>query len=126
MTTSVDITVSVDGCEPRQRRALGRPRRGEPLARLRQMLRQHLYVRENRHEVRVAGPAGDDVLVHVVDDPGAGNSAEVPAEVVALRLIDSRERAEPLGGEAMDLERLVVVELAEVADVPERGHQQVA
>ncbi len=25
----------------------------------------------------------------------------------------------------MDLERLVVVELAEVADVPERGHQQV-
>src|SRR2546423_2124849 len=57
----------VDGCDtPSQsnRRAgrLGtrsgsRPGGGEPPLGLEQMLRQHLDVREHRHEVRVAGPA---------------------------------------------------------------------
>src|SRR5437763_775546 len=90
------------------------------------MLRQHLHIRQNRHEVRIAGPAGDDVLVHVVDDAGAGDAAEVPTEVVALGLVRGRERAETLGGEAMELENFILLERAEVADVPERRHQEVA
>ncbi len=65
-----------------------RPRRGEPPPRLVQVLGHDLHVGEHRHEVRVAGPARDDVLVHVVDDPGARDAAEVPAEVEALRVVD--------------------------------------
>src|SRR4051812_13218115 len=69
----------------------GRPGCAKPPGCLEQMLGQHLHVREHGHEVRVPGPARDDVLVHVVDDAGARDSAEVPAEVEALRRVDLLE-----------------------------------
>ena len=50
-------------------------------------LRQDLDVGEHRHEARVAGPARDDVQMHVVLDAGAGDPAEVPAEVEAVRRV---------------------------------------
>src|SRR2546430_3597473 len=69
-----------------------RPGLDKTLPRLRQMFREHLHVGQHRHEIRVPGPAGDHMLVHVVDDPGAGDAAQVPAQVVALRLVDGRDR----------------------------------
>ena len=57
-------------------------------ARRDQMLRDHLDVGEHRHEVRVAAPARHDVQVPVVGDAGAGDAAEVPAEVEALGRVD--------------------------------------
>src|SRR5947208_1567933 len=72
------------------------------------MLRQHLHLGEHRHEVRVAGLAGDDVLVHMVDDAGAGDAAEVPTEVVTLGLGDGGEGAEALRGETEEAALLFV------------------
>ena len=63
---------------PRGRRAPGRLRWRSPgqasasiLRVSRQQLRQHLRVADDRHEVRVAAPARDDVLVQVGGDAGA-------------------------------------------------------
>jgi RTX calcium-binding nonapeptide repeat (4 copies) len=65
------------------------------------------------------------VKVDVVDDAGARDSPEVPAEVVALRCVDLRERADSVVCEAMDLQRLVVRQLAEFTNVPVRRHHEV-
>ncbi len=79
-------------CARPRDRDLGGPGGGEPAARLGEVLGDHLHVREHRHEVRVAAPARHDVQVPVVDDPGAGDVADVPADVVALRPVDRGER----------------------------------
>ena len=89
------------------------------------MLGQHLDVGEYGHEVRVAAPARDDVEVDVVDDSGACDSTEVPAEVVALRHVCRAERRERLRCEAVHLERFGVHERGELADVAVRRDQQV-
>src|SRR5262249_42339097 len=73
----------------------------------------------------VPGPARHDVLVNVVEDPCAGNAAQVPAQVVALRPVYGREGAQSLPSQAMDLQRLVVLEVAEIADVPVRRDHDV-
>ena len=91
-----------------------------------QVLREHLHVREDGHEVRVTSPTGDNVQVDVIDDAGAGDAAEVPAEVVALRPVDLAERGDALDGEPVDLERLLVRKPGELADVPVRGDQRMA
>ena len=77
-------------------RSFLRPAPPQPPRRLDQRLGEHLHVREHRHEVRVARPARDDVQVDVVDDPGAGGAAEVPADVVPLRPVLGRECLQPL------------------------------
>jgi hypothetical protein len=61
----------------------------------------------------------------VVDDPGARDAAQVPAQIRAVGPVGRRERLKCLGGEAVDLERLVVLELAELRAVPVRRHHQV-
>ena len=86
-----------------------RPRLAQALARLEQVLGDHLHVREHRHEVRVAGPARDDVQMDVVGDPRAGDSAEVPAEVEAVRPVDAGERVDGVAREAVDREGLLVL-----------------
>ena len=69
----------------------------------------HLHVREHRHEVRVAAPARDDVLVHVVEHPGACDAAEVPADVVPVRREHVPKRRHRGDREPVDLRRLVAV-----------------
>ena len=98
----------------------------EPAARLGQVLRQHLHVREHRHEVRVAGPARHDVQVDVVDHAGAGDPAEVPADVVPLRRVELCQRAHAGGGQAVELEHFLGSELAVFTDVPDRRDHEVA
>ena len=46
--------------------------------------------------------------MNVIDDAGTGDSAEVPAEVVALRAVHLAERGDALDREPVDLERLLV------------------
>ena len=60
------------------------------------MLRHHLRVGEHRHEARVAGPARDDVHVHVLGDAGSGGAADVAAEVEAGRPVERAQRRERL------------------------------
>src|SRR5215204_4943589 len=90
------------------------------------MLRHHLHIRQHRHEVRVAGPARHDVEVNVVDDAGAGDPPEVPAEVVALRAVDLRERGNSVVREAVNIQRLVVRQLAELTYVAVRRDHDVS
>src|SRR5207248_1271880 len=90
-----------------------------------QVLREHLYVCEDRHEVRVTSPTGGDVQMNVIDDAGAGDAAEVPAEVVTLRAVHLRERREAALPEPVDLERLLVRKVGELANVPVGGDHQV-
>src|SRR5437879_3398054 len=90
---------------------------------LEQMLRQYLHVREHGHEARVAVPARDNVQMDVVLDPGAGNTADVPAEVEAVRRVLGTERVECARREAMHLGRLRIGERAEVIGVPLRGNE---
>ena len=85
---------------------------------------QHLHVGEHGHEARVAVPARDDVQVHVILDPGARDAAEVPAEVVPVRRVLGAERLDAARAQAMHLERLLVGEEAEVAEVAVRCDEQ--
>ena len=99
---------------------------GEPPARFAQVLRKDLHVGEHRHEVRVAGPARHDVQVHVVDETGAGDPAEVPADVVALRRVGLCECGHCTLREAVQVKRLLVGEVAELTHMAERRDKQVA
>src|SRR5690348_7347271 len=98
--------------------ALARPSPGELSPRLGEVLRKNADVGEHGHEARVACPARHEVLMRVVGDARAGDAADVPAEVVALRLVGGRKCGEPLRSEPMDLERLSLVEVAEADTVP--------
>src|SRR6266536_6095985 len=71
--------------------ASARPGFSELPPRLEEMLGQDLHIGEDGHEVRVACPARDEMHVHVVGDTGAGDSPEVPAQVVALWAVDLSE-----------------------------------
>ena len=60
----------------------------------------------------------------MVEDAGTGHAAEVPAQVVALRPVQLGERAHRAPCQAVDLERLLVLELPVLAHVPRgRDHQ---
>jgi hypothetical protein len=61
----------------------------------------------------------------VVGDACAGDAAQVPPEVVPVRAVHLGQCAEALACEPVDLDRFLVVELAEIADVPDRCDQQV-
>src|SRR5688500_8329410 len=69
----------------------------QPFPRLPQGLGYDAHVADDAHEVRVAGPAGDDVLVEVAGEAGAGASAEVDADVEALGADGPLEQADALG-----------------------------
>jgi hypothetical protein len=56
--------------------------------------------------------------VHVVCHPGAGDPPEIPPEIEPLRAVELGERAHPLAREPVDLDRLAVTELRELAYVP--------
>ena len=70
-----------------------RPRRPERVAGVVQRLRHHLGLGDHRHEVGVAAPARDHVLVQVRGDPGTSHRPLVHAEVEAVRC--ERRRAVP-------------------------------
>ena len=98
----LDDLLEVESCHPDGVRSVRRemkqsagPGVAQAVARLEQVLRQHLHVGEHGHEARVAGPAGHDVEVHVVDDAGSGDAAEVPAEVEAAARTVARRAAMP-------------------------------
>jgi len=50
---------------------------------------------------------GTEMDVNMVDDPGACDPSEVPAEVVPLRRVELGEGAHSLRGEVVDLDGLV-------------------
>ena len=75
-------------------RASGRPAGREARSRFQEVLRQHLHVRQHGHEVGVPRPARDDVQVDMVDHAGAGDAAEVPAQVVAVRAVLAKRQPE--------------------------------
>src|SRR3954454_19896862 len=101
-----------------------RPRLDQALAGFEQVLREHLHISEDGHEVRVTCPTGDDVKMNVIDDAGAGDAAEVPAEIVALRAVDLTEGGHALDRQPVDLQRLLVRKPGELADVPVGGDHQ--
>src|SRR5882672_9571763 len=51
-----------------------------------QTIREHARAADDRHEVRVAGPARHDVDVQVIGHTGAGALAEIQTDVESLRL----------------------------------------
>src|SRR5690349_7152160 len=62
----------------------------------------------------------------VIRDAGSGDPPDVPAEVEAVRPVHVAQRVEPLRAEPVDLERLVVGELAEARAVTIRRDEKVA
>jgi Ca2+-binding RTX toxin-like protein len=62
----------------------------------------------------------------VIGDAGAGDPAEVPADVEALWTVELRQRPHALPREPMNLQGLAVTELRELTDVPEGRDHQVA
>jgi len=66
------------------------------------------------------------VDVHVVGDTRTGDVSEVPAEVEAVGVVGPFEHIDADDGQAMEIERLAVVELPERADVADRGGHQVS
>ena len=62
--------------------------------------------------------------VDVVGDARARDAAEVPAEVEPARAVDALEDVDGGDGQAMDLERLVVGQLGELAHVAARSDHE--
>ena len=97
-----------------------RGRFAQPLAGCDQVLGQHLHVGEHRHEVRVARPARDDVLVQVTGDRATGDGAEIPADV---------EGVGPIQPPSASIARVVSAWISatssgrdpQLGDMPERG-----
>ena len=105
--------------ETRQHRPQSRRGRVERLG-------QHAHLAHDGHEVGVAVPARHQVHVHVVDDAGAGRTAEVQADVHPLRVVDLGERHLGQPRQARDLDQLVVGEPGQRGDVTRRHHHRVA
>ena len=64
--------------------------------------------------------------VDVILDARARDAAEVPAEVVRVRVVLRSQRFDPACAQAVDLERLLVGERAELAHVAVGCDEQVA
>ena len=92
------------------------PSFAQPVAGLEQVLGKHFDVRENRHEVRVADQRGTTCRWTWSAMP-ARRTAEVPAQVEAVRAVDSAERVERGGGEPVEPESFRVRELAKDSGV---------
>ena len=73
---------------------------------------------DDRQEVRVAAPAGDDVLVEMGGHPCAGDLALVHPDVEAARLRGVLQRTQPGLGERGELEGLLLGELRIRRHVP--------
>ena len=76
-----------------------------------EVLRHDPHVGQNRHEVGIALPARNHVLVNVIDDSGAGGSTEVPADVEAVGLVGAAEHLERADGQSVNLARLLAAQL---------------
>src|SRR5664280_1340870 len=108
----------------RGRRELFVPGSLDPGVRGLKVFGDHPNVGQDGHEVRVALPARNDVLVHVIDDSGSGAAPEVPADVEPVRLEQGAEHLDGTGAERVDLGRLLRAQLAQAADVANgRDHQ---
>ena len=109
-----------------QETRLASPGFAQPVAGREKVLRQHLHVSEHRHEAGVARPPGHDVKVHMVDDSCACEAAQVPTEVESRRRVRRAQRLDSLQPEPVNLERGVIAQLAELAQVSVRGDQEMA
>ena len=102
------------------------PGLGQQGAGVREQLRQHLGAADDRDEVRVTRPPRHDVLVEVLRQRAAGDSAEVEADVEGVRPADLAQHAHRLLRRGHQLGHLVGGEVLELGDVPVRQHHQVA
>ena len=62
---------------------------------------------DHAHEIHVAGPAGNDVLMQVAGESGAGAAAEVDPDVEALSADGSLEQRHRVGGLLGQIELLL-------------------
>src|SRR5450830_1407029 len=85
-----------------------------------EVLGDNPYVGQDGHEVRVALPARNDVLVYVIDDSGSGAAPKVPADVESVGLEEGGQHLERASAERVDLGGFLRAQLAQVADVPDR------
>ena len=83
-------------------------------------------VAEDGHEVDVAVPAGDDVGVDVAGDAGAGDFADVDADVEALRIHGTFEGVLAEHEEFHDFGALFGGAFGERGGVPVGGDEEVA
>lgn len=90
------------------------------------MLGHDPRVREDRHEVDVPVPAGDDVDVEVVLQGRAGTPTEVDPDVGAVGRKRPIEGIERSIDERPDLRPFVLLEVAGIGDVAGGGDQKVA
>lgn len=81
---------------------------------------------ENRHVIRVAGPAGDDVGVDVPRKSRAGADPEVEPNVESLSPDDGAEDSDGVARRSDQVAQSRVVEFLELADMLERRDHQVA
>src|SRR6188508_1207881 len=81
------------------------------------MLGEHLHVGEHGHEVRVSGPARDNMEMDVVRDSRTGDATEVPAQVEATWSVNGAERLDCGDRLAVDLEHLVARKFGKRSDV---------
>src|SRR5258706_9511182 len=93
---------------------------------LRHRLRNDANVGDYGHEIGVAGPAWDQVLVEVAGDACAGGAAEVGADVEALGAHGVFEEADDGGGLGAEVAELFGGEFFEVGLMGARGDEQVA
>jgi 4-amino-4-deoxy-L-arabinose transferase-like glycosyltransferase len=61
--------------------------RTQPIIRYVKFLRDQLGSADDRHKIRIAAPARHDVHMQVFGDAGAGDVAEVHAQIMAMRLV---------------------------------------
>ena len=84
----------------------------------------HHGVRQDRHEVRVAQPARDDVYMQVPQNAGARDLAEVEADVEPVRLHHARERILTAPRELHQVSEFLVGQPVQVRSLPVRHNQE--
>jgi threonine dehydrogenase-like Zn-dependent dehydrogenase len=89
-------------------------------------LRDDSDIADDAHEIHIAAPAGDDVLVEVAGEAGAGDSSQVDAYVEALGADGALEQLNRGDGLLGQVQLLGVGEGFQFAFVLAGGDEQVA
>ncbi len=90
-----------------------------------QMFRVHLDIGQDRHEIGVSGPPGNDVNVQVFVITRSRGLAQVEANVEPIGIDHLAQDGHACPGEVVDLEQFVLMKFGQAVHVPIRGHHHV-
>jgi len=81
---------------------------------------------DNRHEIRIANPAGNNVHVKVMLHPGSGTTAEIHSDIEAIRMVGLLQSELAPLNQLHNLSRLLRRAFLKISRVRVGGDQKVS